>query len=226
MEQENAPIGELDVSLTSPLIAKMSFRIKRSFNPDYKSLLTRPRISHKVSEYVFDLINQNLLKPNKVLQSDKYIYEFTFSFSYSIPKGRKFPYTSPFATDTRLYFSQKGFRTFEKMEKWATMSVISDDIDQTITPYEYATVVFKMFADFLLTNYKKFDKVTFDKILLDMDRPYIDSFGFPASFEEQQYSLDDIEYPVMPLTKEEEWISIDKWITINPKVEYLKHYPF
>lgn len=203
----------------------MSFVIKRSFSPDYKSLLTRPRVSHKVSEYVFDFINDNLLKPSKVLQSDKYIYEFTFSFSFSIPK-RKFPYTSPYATETRLYFSQKGFRTFEKVEKWATMTVIADDIDQTIMPYEYATVVFKMFADFLLTNYKKFDQVTFDELLVEMDRRYIESFNFPASFEEQQYSLDDIEYPIAPLEYGYGWSGLDKLVTINPRVEYLKHYPF
>lgn len=203
----------------------MSFRIKRSFDLDYKSLLTRPRVSYKVSEYVFDFINENLLKPNKVLQSDKYIYEFTFSFSFSIP-NRKFPYTSPYATKTRLFFSQQGFRTFEKIEKWATMSVVADDIDETIMPYEYATVIFKMFADFLLTNYKKFDKATFDELLLKMDKTYIESFPFPASFEEQQYSLDDVEYPIMPLAKKEEWVSLDKWITINPKIEYLKHYPY
>jgi hypothetical protein len=203
----------------------MSFRIKRSFSPDYKSLLTRPRVSHKVSEYVFDFINQNLLKPNNVLQSDKYVYEFTFSFSFSIPK-RNFSYTSPFASDKRLYFSPRGFQTFERIEKWATLIVIADDIDQTIQPYEYATVVFKMFADFLLTNYKKFDKATLDVLLTSMDRQHIESFAFPAAFEEQQYSLDDIEYPVMPLTKESDWASISEWTTINPKVEYLKHYPF
>jgi len=208
----------------------MSFRIKRSFEPDYKSLLTRPRISHKVSEYVFDFVNENLLKPNKILQSDKYIYEFTFSFSFLIPKSRKFPYTSPFATNTRLYFSQNGFRTFEKVEKWATIEVIADDIDQTITPYEYANVVFNMLGDFLLHNYKKFDKATFDKMRQNMSRSYIESFAFPASFEEQQYSLDDIKYPVKPgnkfMAEEKEWVSIDKWVTINPRTEYLKHYPY
>lgn len=185
----------------------------------------RPRVSHKVSEYVFDFINENLLKQNKVLQSDKYIYELTFSFSFRIPK-REFPYTSPFATDTRLYFSQRGFRSFQKIEKWATMAVIADDIDQTIKPYEYATVVFKMFADFLLTNYKKFDKATFDKLLPTMDRSYIENFPFPASFEDQQYSLDDVEYPLAPLEAGHDWVGIDKWTTINPRVEYLKHYSF
>jgi len=203
----------------------MSFIIQRSFSPNYKSLLTRPRVSHKVSECVFDFINDNLLKPSKVLQSDKYVYKFTFSFSFSIPK-RKFPYTSPFATTTRLYFSQRGFRTFEKVEKWATMMVIADDIDQTIQPFEYATVIFKMFGDFLLTNYKKFDKETLDALLPKLDRQYIESFTFPASFEEQQYSLDDIEYPIAPLEYGYEWAGLDKLVTINPRIEYLKHYAF
>jgi len=203
----------------------MSFIIQRSFSPDYKSLLTRPRVSHKVSEYVFDFINENLLKPSKVLQSDKYVYKLTFSFSFSIPK-RTFPYTSPFATDTRLYFSQRGFRTFEKVEKWATMMVIADDIDQTIQPFEYATVIFKMFGDFLLTNYKKFDKNTLDELLPKLDRQLIGSFTFPATFEEQQYSLDDIEYPIAPLEYGYEWAGIDKMVTINPRIEYLKHYSF
>lgn len=203
----------------------MSFIIQRSFSPNYKSLLTRPRVSHKVSEYVFDFINDHLLKPSKVLQSDKYVYRFTFSFSFSIPK-RKFPYTSPFATATRLYFSPRGFRTFEKIEKWATMVVIADDIDETITPYDYATVIFKMFGDFLLTNYKKFDKATLDALLPYLDRQHIESFMFPASFEEQQYALDHLEYPVAPLEYGYEWTGLDKLVTINPKVEYLKHYSF
>lgn len=203
----------------------MSFIIQRSFDPNYKSLLTRPRVSHKVSEYVFDFINENLLKPSKVLQSEKYVYKLTFSFSFSIPK-RRFPYTSPYATETRLYFSQRGFRTFEKIEKWATMAVIADDIDQSIQPFEYATVIFKMFGDFLLSNYKKFDKAKLDALIPKLDRQYIESFAFPASFEEQEYSLDYIEYPMAPLDFGYEWAGLDKLVTVNPRVEYLKHYPF
>ena len=206
----------------------MAVIILRSFGINYKSLLTRPRISHKVSEYVFDFINENLLKPNKVLQSDKYIYKLTLSFSFEIPKQRKFPfpYTSPFATKTRLYFPQNGFRTFEKIEKWATLGVIADDIDETINPLEYAKTVFRMFADFLLYNYKKFDKKMFEDLLLKLDKNYIESFPFPASFDEQQYSLDDIEYPIAPLEYGYEWAGLDKLVTINPRVEYLKHYSF
>ena len=83
-----------------------------------------------------------------------------------------------------------------------------------------------MFADFLLSNYKKFDKEVFDRLILKIDKYYIESFTFPASFEDQQYSLDDIEFPVIPLSEGYDWVDIDKWVTINPRLEYLKHYPF
>ncbi|MDA3616349.1 hypothetical protein [Polluticaenibacter yanchengensis] len=206
----------------------MTFIIKRSWGVNYKNLVTRPRISHKVSEYVFDFVNENLLKPNNLLQSDKYVHVFTLSFSSSIPKNRKipFPYISPFATKTRLFFGQKGFEIFEKTEKWATLSVLAHDIDQSIVPYEYATVVFNMFADFLLSNYKKLDKEDFDKLIIKLDKDHIEGFPFPASFDDQQYSLDNIEQPVIPLSAGYDWIDLDQWIKIDPKVEYLKHYPF
>jgi hypothetical protein len=63
-------------------------------------------------------------------------------------------------------------------------------------------------------------------LLPRLDKQYIESFSFPASFEEQQYSLDDIEYPIAPLEYGYEWAGLDKLVTINPKAEYLKHYPF
>ena len=90
---------------------------------------------------------------------------------------------------------------------------------------EYANVVFDMLADFLLNNYNKFGKTAFEKIRPNMNRTFIDRFPFPASFEEQQYPLDDIAYPISAMTKENTWVDLDKWVIINPKVEYLKHYP-
>ena len=106
------------------------------------------------------------------------------------------------------------------------MMVIADDIDQTIQPFEYATVIFKMFSDFLLSNYKRFDKESLDALLPKLDRQYIESFTFPASFEDQQYILDHTEYPIAPLEYGYEWADLDKLVTINPRIEYLKHYAF
>ena len=103
---------------------------------------------------------------------------------------------------------------------------MADDIDQSITPYEYAPVVFKMIADFLLSNFRKFDKETLDRLILQMDKNYIEIFGFPASFEDQQNSLNDSILQVIPLSEVYRWVDINKWLTINPKAEYLNHYPF
>lgn len=188
-------------------------------------LLQRPRVSHKISEYVFSFIDENILKPNRILQSDKRIYWFTLSFSFSIPKPNRILYTSPFSTKTRLYVPHKGFRTVEG-KKWAFLSVTADDISQETSPYDYAMVVYDMVADYLLYNYKKLDKSSFEQTRLCMDRSYIDSFRFPAPFEEQKYSVDDGTYPVSPQTLSNGWISLDKWVQISPKEEYLKHYPY
>lgn len=106
------------------------------------------------------------------------------------------------------------------------MVVIGEDIDQTIQPFEYATIVFSMFGDFLLYNYNKFDKGAFDALLPTLDRQYIERFTFPVSFDEQQYSLDDIEYPVAPIEYGYEWAGLENMVTINPRAEYLKHYSF
>ena len=103
------------------------------------------------------------------------------------------------------------------------MSVIADDINQEIAPYEYALVVFDMFADYLVYNYKKLNKTNFDFIRNGMNKEYIHSFKFPAPFEEQQYSLDESRYGLNPIGPGESW---ENSLIISPKEEYLKHYPF
>ena len=44
--------------------------------------MIRPRVSHKVSEYVFDFINNNLLKPSNVLQSGNYVINLLCHFLF------------------------------------------------------------------------------------------------------------------------------------------------
>jgi hypothetical protein len=108
-------------------------------------------------------------------------------------------------------------------KKWAFLSVIADDINQEIDPYAYALVVFDMFADYLLYNYKKLNKPTFDLIRNGMDQLIIRSFRYPAPFEEQQYSLDESRYGLKAIGPGE---SLEDSLIISPKEEYLKHYHF
>jgi hypothetical protein len=108
-------------------------------------------------------------------------------------------------------------------KKWAFLSVIADDINQDIVPYEYALVVFDMFADYLVYNYKKLIKPDFDLIRSGIDQDYIESFTFPAPFDEQQYTLDESRYGLHSIGPAEKW---EDSIIISPKEEYLKRYPF
>lgn len=163
------------------------------------------------------------MKQVKVLQSEKYTYRFNFSFLFSIPK-RDFPLTSRYSTSNRLFLSQKGFQTVDRSEKCATLVVIANDIDHTISPYEYAEVIFCMMGDFLLKNYKKFNKESLDR--LQLTGRTIESFPFPASFDEQQYHLDNMKYPMAQIEFGYDWAGLENMVLTHPREEYLKHFPF
>lgn len=44
-----------------------------------------------------------------------------------------------------------------------------------------------MFADYLLFNYKKLKKETFDNFEKQLDFSHIESFPFPADYDDQKY---------------------------------------
>jgi len=186
-------------------------------------LLKRPRVSYKISEYIFEFINDQILKPANILQSDKYIYEWTLSFSFKIPVNHKILYKSPYSTGTRLYVPHKGFRTFEKITKNAHLSVVADDINQDIMPEDYALVVYNMIADYLLYNYKKLKKETFDQSKERLDISKIKSFPYPAPFEDQKYILDGSRYL---LGWHQDYATKEDEIWITPAVDYKRHYGF
>lgn len=200
----------------------MQYTISRIVGLENEKLLRRPRVNFRISEYVFSYINKKLLVPNRIIQSDKYNYWFTLDFGYPIPRPNRILYRSPFSTETRLFVSHLGFRTVDKLTKWAYLSVTADDVDETIPPYEYSLVVFDMFADYLQRNYKKITIELLVSVRDEMDRQYIESFPFPARFEEQRYAMDEgmhgdpIENGVMP----------EDYKYKSAREEYLKHYPY
>jgi hypothetical protein len=151
------------------------------------SLLNRPRVSHRISEYVFEHINKNILVPNRIMQSDKFIYNLTLSFDFGIPNDHKIIYKSPYSTGRRLYVPMRGFRIFDKVSKNAHLTVVADDINEDIKPSEYALLVYRMFADYLLFNYKKLKKETFDQFEKALDFSYVETLPFPAAYDEQRY---------------------------------------
>jgi hypothetical protein len=179
----------------------MAFVIHRIVGQN--ELLERPRVSHKISEYVFDFIDKNILSTNNIMQSNKFIYVLTLSFSFGIPTNHKIIYRSPYSTDKRLYVPMRGFRVFEKVTKNAHLTVVADDINQNIKPNDYAILVYRMFADYLLLNYKKLKKETFDNFEKQLDFSHIESFPFPAAYDDQKYM---------------------EWDNDISKQKYLRHY--
>lgn len=187
-----------------------------------EDLLKRPRVSYKISEYVLTFIDKEILRPAKILQSDKYVYEFTLSFCFGIPEENRLLYKSPYATDKMLFVPHRGFTTFEKTTKKAHLTFIGDNIDQDIVPTEYAFIVYTMLADYLLYNYKKLKKEIFDSKRECLDLKKINSYQHPAPFDQQKYILDESGY----VKDWDDYVNrrTDKWIYI--KEEYLKHYKF
>lgn len=198
----------------------MAFSINRIVG--LEDLLKRPRVSYKISEYVLDFIDREILKPAKILQSEKYVYNFTLSFSFGIPENNRLTYKGPYATDRSLFVPHRGFTTFEKTTKRAHLTFIGDDIGPDITPTDYACIVYQMLADYLLYNYKKLRKDILDNKMRDLDLKKINSYKHPAPFEQQKYILDESGY----VKDWDDYINkrADKWIYI--KDEYLKYYNF
>ena len=200
----------------------MAILVSRIHGIKPEELFSRPRVSAKISEYVIEFINTNILVPLKIMQSDKFDYILSLSFDKYIPGKHKINSVSPYTTDQKKFVTPIGFRIVDKNEKWAYLYVSSTDLDQTIKPKDYAILAYELVASFLIKNFKKVTKESLDKSFKKLDYGLIESFSYPAPFEEQKYSLDESGY----VNDWDDYVNkrTDKWIYI--KDEYLKHYKF
>jgi len=153
----------------------------------------RPRISFKVREYVWTYIYDNILKPKKVLIDEKYLYNLTLNLDKFNPEIHKFFTNSPYNSEENKYRPEPKFRIFEKTNKTAVIRVISVFSDKNISPTEYANLIYDGFGSFLINISKKITKEILDEHKPRMDYDYINSFKFPAPFEEQKYIGDNSE---------------------------------
>jgi hypothetical protein len=200
----------------------MALLVSRIHGTKPRELFSRPRVSAKVSEYIIELISRNILVPLKIMQSDKFDYLLSLSFSKYIPGKHKINSVSPYTTDQKKFVTPIGFSTIDKTTKWAYLSVSATDLDETIKPKDYAILAYELVSSFLIKNFKKITKEILDKNLETLDYGFINSLPYPAPFEEQKYSLDESGYV-------KDWNDYvnketDKWVYF--KDEYLKHYKF
>lgn len=198
----------------------MAFIIQRIISKE--DLLKRPRVSAEISTSVFNFINENMLIPKNVLQSDKYIFHFTLNFNYGIVSEMKSIISrSPYATSKRLFTCPNDFTVHNKINKMAMLSVHAEDIDEHILPKEYADLVYNMFADFLISKFKKIRKEEIDALKKKLNYELIESLDFPAPFEKQKYLFDEDEMLVNNVLD-----PAGELVMFKPKEKYISYYGF
>ena len=187
-----------------------------------ENLLIRPRVSHRISELVFDHLNIRVLRPLGIMQSSQYSFTIVLSFNKGAQNTLRTTYRSPYSKDGWHYLPQKGFRIFNKTQKVAHLTAYGEHIDERLAPPDYSLMVFEMLADFLLYNFKSIDKDKLDQAWSEFNFLQLDELPFPAPFEEQQYVMDKGKY----MTEWSDFLNKrdDKWIVV--KDAYVSRFGF
>jgi hypothetical protein len=173
------------------MVKIVRFWISERTEPDSKLLYKRPRIDFKISEYVFDHINKNILKPKNIMQTGDYeITLFFLIFNIWGYSGYKKHIQNIFDTENTIYdleygpnYSKSGADNYRDIK----IKIYSNEFHENITPKKYANIVYDGIGMFLTNKYKKINKEIMDKNKNGMDYNYIESFNYPAAYEDQKY---------------------------------------
>ena len=181
-------------------IHRIWFNTERMDREDhYKiTLFSRPRVSIHVDEYIWSFIEENIVKPHKLMRSEKHGYLLNISFDQFDPaKHRYFPLSSyngllregvEMDSANRSYFREdfaggKDRTTWFSPNKiWTNcgdkvlnVDIKAANVSENITPREYADLLFDG---------------------IGAAWSIVESFPFPAPFEEQRYIGDEGEIHV------------------------------
>lgn len=222
-------------------------KIQRLFlnidDDDKLILFSRPRVSYEVDKYLWSFIEENVLRYRNLMKSTKHDYIICICLKKFDPHKHRYLIASTYNGALKYElnddscqryplsdFTQAKERTtwFEPSKIWTNcgdkvldVDVMSTLVDEYITPRQYADLVYDGMGAALVFNYKRLTKEIFDEQKLNLDWDFIDSFHFPAPFEEQQYLGDnDIIYRYS-------WDGKVKKDIIGPYVVkdiYLKHF--
>lgn len=176
-------------------------------------LFKRPRIDYRVSEYIWNFIDSNLLAPKKAFQKNS--LEITLSME-PINKNQKFFYGSVYDTDFQKFHpSCKGNKL-----KYVTISCRYDGFNELMSPEDYAKVIFDMYCAFVVDNFKKITKEECDDLKTKIDFNIVNSFEFPARFDNQKYSGDGGGYGGRSIN----FVPDPNAVPYNYRTVYLEHY--
>ena len=198
--------------ITMVKIHRIWFNTERMDREDhYKiTLFSRPRVSIHVDEYIWSFIEENIVKPHKLMRSEKHGYLLDISFDQFDPaKHRYFPLSSyngllregvEMDSANRSYFREdfaggKDRTTWFSPNKiWTNcgdkvlnVDIKAASVSENITPREYADLLFDGIGAALVFNFKRLKREEFDGLKPKIDWSIVESFPFPAPFEEQRY---------------------------------------
>ena len=167
-------------------IHRIWFNTERMDREDhYKiTLFSRPRVSIHVDEYIWSFIEENIVKPHKLMRSEKHGYLLDISFDQFDPAKHRYyplsPYNGPLRegvemdSANRSYF-REDFAGGKDRTTWFSPDKIWTNCGDKV-----------LNVDCLL--YKREE---FDELKPKIDWSMVESFPFPAAFEEQQYIGDE-----------------------------------
>ena len=175
-------------------IHRIWFNTERMDREDhYKiTLFSRPRVSIHVDEYIWSFIEENIVKPHKLMRSEKHEYLLDIAFGQFDPAKHRYyplsPYNGPLREGVEMDSANRSYfredfaggkdRTtwFSPNKIWTNcgdkvlnVDIKAANVSENITPREYADLLFDGIGE---------------------------SFPFPAPFEEQRYIGDEGEIHV------------------------------
>ncbi len=208
-------------------------------------LYKRPRVSSKVDDYIWTLIEKNIVVPRKVMSSKKYDYEVTIGLRFYDPEKYRWFQSSPYhgrIIESEVWKETNGgypvecfedglVRTtwFSPQKIWTnrgkkilSVEAYSNLVNENMTPIEYANILYDAIGATLIFNFKKLKKEEFDTLKETIDWDIINGFPFPAAFSEQNYLYDENLLKVGFIENNEEKIILGPY---SIKELYLERYP-
>lgn len=148
-------------------------------------LAKTPKISHKVRDYVWNYIYENLLKDKKVMTDEKSKYRITFDLEkFDADKHKFFP-DSEFNTNEDKFLPEPKFNKQGDL-KFTQIGVISTKLSDDMAARVYADLIYDAIGSFLVLISKKVTKEELDNLKKNLDYKEIEGFPYPASIEEAQ----------------------------------------
>ena len=142
------------------------------------TLFSRPRVSIRVDEYIWSLIEENIVKPHKLMRSEKHRYLLKTSFDRFDPVRHQYyplsPYNGPLREGVKPdsangWYPREDFADSEERTTWFSpdkiwtncgnkvldVNIDAANVSESITPREYADLLFDGIGAALVFNFKR-----------------------------------------------------------------------